>query len=50
VEYAILCRDEYNMDVSLTKWFNQAIANLADEQNYAFCRESLIEFKKEAQV
>lgn len=33
---------------SQAKWFNQAIADLSDEQIYAFSKESLIEFKKQS--
>jgi hypothetical protein len=47
-------KDEYKtvesitVDSSQAKWFNQAIADLSDEQIYAFSKESLIEFKKKA--
>ena len=38
--------DSIDVSESQAKWFNQAIADLSDEQIYAFSNESLIEFKK----
>ena len=42
--------DSIDVDDSQAKWFNQAIADLSDEQTYAFSKESLIEFKKKARA